>query len=81
MRLFTFFIFSLVLTFNVSANESNVENDVAVVQKLQAQSSAVNTIDETKAATKNALEEKPHQYDVLKTQFLGKRPYMDTHSK
>lgn len=77
MKLFVFFIFSLVLTFNVNANTSNVEIDAATTRKSQAESSPVNSINETKEATKNGLEEKSHQHDGLKTQFLGKRPYVN----
>ncbi len=81
MKLFTLFIFSIFITANVNANESNVEYDAAATQKLQPQPSAVKAIDECKVATKRAMEGKLHQHDVLKTQFLGKRPYMDTNNK
>jgi hypothetical protein len=81
MKLFRLFIFSIFITANVNANESNVKYDAVATQKLQPQPSAVKAIDESKEVTKNVLVEILHQHDVLKTQFLGKRPYMDTNNK
>jgi hypothetical protein len=72
MKLLTLFILSLVFTVNVSANEHDAKNDAVQVQPSSAFSD-----DAGKESAEKVLEESRHQHDSLKTQFLGKRPYME----
>jgi hypothetical protein len=44
---------------------------------VQVKSSSENADDAGKAATEKVLEESRHKHNGLKTQFLGKRPYME----
>lgn len=81
MKLCTLLTFSLVLGLS-----ENAHADVNPVES-KAQTNAVQqvnpqTVDATEASsTSKITEQAEHRHDVLKTQFLGKRPYMETKAK
>lgn len=81
MKLCTLLTFSLVLVLSANAHA-----DVNPVES-KAQTNAVQqvnpqTVDATEASsTSKITEQAEHRHDVLKTQFLGKRPYMETKAK
>jgi len=76
MKLCVLFICTLGLAVSVNANadESKEQNSTAPQVSQQA-------ADTNKASSNQTEEEAAHQHDALKTQFLGKRPYMETKAK
>jgi len=79
MKLFVLFIYALGLavSVNASADESKAQSSSAQVPQADVQ-----VADTNKASTNQSVdEEASHQHDALKTQFLGKRPYMEIKAK
>ncbi len=77
MKLCVLFICALGLAVSVNANadESKEQNSTAPQVSQQA-------ADTNKASSNQTVdEEASHQHDALKTQFLGKRPYMEIKAK
>ena len=77
MKLFVLFMYALGLavSVNASADESKEQSSTTQVQQAEVQAA-----DSNKASTP-VDEEASHQHDALKTQFLGKRPYMEIKAK
>ncbi len=78
MKLCVLFIYALglVASVNASADEAKGQSNTA-----QVQPAVVQTTDANKVSTNQTVDEAAHPHDALKTQFLGKRPYMDTKAK
>ncbi|TFW72593.1 hypothetical protein C3Y98_03025 [Methylotenera oryzisoli] len=79
MKLFALFIyaFCLAVSVNASADEAKDQTSTAQVQQANMQ-----VADTKKVSTNQAVDdEASHQHDALRTQFLGKRPYMEIKAK
>jgi len=78
MKLCVLFIYALgmVASVNASADESKDQSNTAQVQQ-----AVVQATDANKVSNNQTVDEAAHPHDALKTQFLGKRPYMDTKAK
>lgn len=83
MKFCGLFIFSLLLVISVNGNAEERKCVVkgkeqsGTLQQLNQQAADASKV----AATNQNAGEMVHQHDVLKTQFLGKRPYMETKTK
>jgi len=79
MKLFVLFIYTLwfAVSINASADEAKDQTSTAQVQQANMQ-----VADTNKVSTNQAVDdESSHQHNALKTQFLGKRPYMEIKAK
>jgi len=79
MKLFVLFIYTLgfAVSINASANEAKDQTSTAQVQQANMQVADTNKVSTNQAVDDGAS----HQHDALKTQFLGKRPYMEIKAK
>ncbi len=81
MKLCTLLTFSLVLVLsaNAHADVNPVESKAKTNAVQRVNSKAADATDASN--TSKTTEQVEHRHDVLKTQFLGKRPYMETKAK
>ncbi|HEY0841227.1 hypothetical protein [Methylotenera sp.] len=79
MKLFVLFIYTLGLavSINASADEGKDPSSTTQVQQADMQPADANKVSANQAVD----DEASHQHDALKTQFLGKRPYMEIKAK
>lgn len=79
MKLFALFIYALGLAVSVNASADEAKDQTSTAQVLQADMPVADT---NKVSTNQGVDdEASHQHDALKTQFLGKRPYMEIKAK
>ena len=78
MKLFSLFIYALACSMSINAYADDAKNQVDGVQPQQMMAQ---TVEANKTGNQQVKPVDSHRHDVMKTQFLGKRPYMETKAK